>query len=67
MAYELVDWSQAPKLARWWAMDSNLKANWFCDPEVAPFTRFWFADSVPAPSFGYKGDYKDSLTGRPGS
>lgn len=65
MAYDEVDWTQAPKLARWWAMDANGIANWHCQPDVAPFTTFWLAESVEAPTFGYEGDWKESLTARP--
>ncbi|HEY9278596.1 MAG TPA: hypothetical protein VIP51_00865 [Eoetvoesiella sp.] len=65
MAYELVDWTQAPGLARWWAIDANGKAHWYCEPDVAPYTDFWVADEIDAPAFGYAGDYKNSLTERP--
>jgi hypothetical protein len=60
-----VDWSQAPKRARWWAMDRNGEAHWFCVPDVAPFTDFWSCESSPAPTFGYSGDWKQSLRERP--
>lgn len=65
MAYDFVDWSQSPATARWWAIDADGKAHWFCEPDVAPFTDFWMAESEKAPTFGYVGDYKDSLTERP--
>lgn len=65
MEYEFVDWDQAPATARWWAMDADGKAHWYCEPDVAPFTEFWFADSERAPAFGYTGDYRASLTSRP--
>ncbi|TQC94709.1 hypothetical protein FK216_15615 [Moraxellaceae bacterium AER2_44_116] len=59
------DWSKAPKLARWWAIDDNGKAFWFCKPNVAAFTDFWFSEPIPAPDYGFIGDYKNSLTERP--
>jgi hypothetical protein len=60
-----IDWTQAPKDARWWAIDEDGNAHWFLAPNVAPFTNFWFSEPVPAPDFGYKGDWKLSLTERP--
>lgn len=60
-----VDWKQAPKHARWWAIDADGFAHWYCVPNVAPFTNFWFPDRIKAPFFDYKGDYKMSLTERP--
>lgn len=63
--YEYVDWSKAPKLAWWWAIDGNGEAFWFCEPNVVAFTDFWFSEPIPAPDFGFLGDYKNSLTERP--
>ena len=63
--HDAVDWKKAPKLARWWAIDKNGEAFWYCEPNIVSRTDFWFAESLPAPDFGYVGDYKDSLTGRP--
>ncbi len=60
----IIDWSKAPKGARWWAVDANGHANWFAAPNIAPFTDFWFVDPVPAPDFGYTGDWRKSLTER---
>ncbi|MCK3776444.1 hypothetical protein MZK49_06845 [Ensifer sesbaniae] len=60
-----VDWKRAPKGARWWAMDADGQAHWYCAPDVAAFTDFWFASSVPAPDFGFVGDWRESLTERP--
>jgi hypothetical protein len=51
-----VDWSQAPKNALWWAVDADGKAHWYCAPDVAAFTNFWFAEHVLAPDFGFSGD-----------
>ena len=62
----MVDWSKAPKNARWWAIDKNGEAHWFCPPDVKARTDFWFsADLIPAPNFGYLGDWRESLTERP--
>jgi hypothetical protein len=60
-----VDWKAAPRTAQWWAVDGNMQAHWFMAPNIAPFTDFWFTDHVPAPLFGYEGDWRESLTGRP--
>jgi len=65
MPHDAIDWTQAPKRARWWAMDANGLAHWHCEPNIAPFTDFWFGEQVSAPIFGYTGDYKQSLTERP--
>ena len=60
-----IDWSRAPKLARWWAVDADGNAQWYCAPDVAAYTTFWFAESLPAPLFGFMGDWKTSLVERP--
>ncbi|MDR0274121.1 MAG: hypothetical protein LBI48_02035 [Burkholderiaceae bacterium] len=60
-----VNWKQAPRRARWWAIDADGHARWYCEPDVAAFTNFWYAEEVPAPHFDYAGDYKQSLTERP--
>tara|TARA_B100000378_G_C17876830_1_gene354096 strand:+ start:162 stop:362 length:201 start_codon:yes stop_codon:yes gene_type:complete len=60
-----IDWKQAPKGARWWAIDADGKAHWYCVPAVAAFTTFWYADMLDAPTFGYDGDWKKSLQERP--
>jgi len=60
-----IDWSQAPKTARWWAIDASGKAQWFVAPNVVAFTDFWFADPVPAPNFEFMGDWRKSLVERP--
>ncbi len=65
MAYVEVDWKQAPKLARWWAMDADGKAHWYCEPDVADFTDFWMAAELNAPDFDYMGLWRESLTERP--
>ncbi|KIP99080.1 hypothetical protein RU07_20630 [Agrobacterium tumefaciens] len=60
-----IDWKKAPKNARWWAVDRNGEAHWFSGPDVKPFTAFWFSEPIPAPSFGYDGDWRKSLIERP--
>lgn len=60
-----IDWKQAPQKARWWAVDGDGKAHWYYEPNVAPFTDFWFAESEPAPVFGFTGDWRKSLVERP--
>ena len=60
-----IDWGQAPEHARWWAMDEDGLAHWYCMPKVASRTRSWHTEDIPAPCFGYAGDYKLSLIERP--
>lgn len=62
-----IDWKKAPKLARWWAVDGDGKAHWYCAPNVAAFTDFWFQESHEAPIFGFTGDWRKSLVERPAS
>ncbi|MBO6754935.1 MAG: hypothetical protein JJ902_01290 [Roseibium sp.] len=59
------DWKQAPKGARWWAVDANGEAFWYCVPNVVAFTDFWFSERAPAPDFGFTGDWRVSLNERP--
>lgn len=61
----MIDWKQAPKHARWWAMDANGRAHWFFPPNVAARTDFWFQEPQPAPAFEFVGDWRQSLTERP--
>lgn len=60
-----IDWSCAPKAARWWAVDANGQAHWFVAPNVAAFTDFWFSEPEPAPDFGFQGGWRSSLVERP--
>lgn len=61
-----IDWKQAPKNARWWAMDADGKAHWFCEPDVKAFTTFWWHSPLAAPPFGFDpSNWKESLTERP--
>lgn len=67
------DWSQAPDWANWWAMDENKNTRWIYSELEQPYTSDiflrWFAvgkfDSEDAPSFGYTGDWRESLRKRP--
>ncbi|SHG78498.1 hypothetical protein [Pollutimonas bauzanensis] len=65
MAYNGVDWKQAPKLARWWALDADGKAHWYCEPDVAASADFWIAAELAAPDFDYEGSWRESLVERP--
>jgi hypothetical protein len=62
---EMIDWSKAPRNARWWAIDADGHAHWFCGPDVAAFTDFWFSVPVDAPTFAFAGDWRKSLVERP--
>lgn len=69
------DWSQAPIIATSWAMDMDGECWWHLheighqeppDPRIQKDG--WVNDSfayVHAPSFGYTGDWRDSLRKRP--
>ena len=67
------DWSQAPEWANWWAMDENKNTRWIYSeleqPYISDMFLRWCAvgrfDSADAPSFGYTGDWRNSLRKRP--
>ena len=67
------DWSQAPDWANWWAMDENKNTRWIYSeleqPYISDMFLMWCAigrfDSADAPSFGYTGDWRNSLRKRP--
>ena len=67
------DWSQAPDWANWWAMDENKNTRWIYSeleqPYISDIFLRWCAvgmfDSADAPSFGYQGNWQDSLRKRP--
>ena len=61
----MINWNEAPKKARWWAMDSNGQAHWYLVPDIAAFTNFWYSDQILAPSYDFVGDWRESLTERP--
>ena len=60
------DWSQAPEWADWWAIDRDLVSFWHEDKPKFDEVEFYqcgvFCD---APSFGYHGNWQDSLRKRP--
>lgn len=60
-----IDWKVAPKTARWWAIDADGRAHWYCMPDIKPFTNFWGVDMVEAPMFEFGGDWRTSLVERP--
>lgn len=53
------DWSQAPSDALTWAINGKGDATW------ALYENGEFYSCVEAPSFGYTGDWRDSLRKRP--
>ena len=62
------DWSQAPEWAIAWTFDRNETLWWSEIPEI--HRNFWFIDGgiwkcAEAPSFGYTGDWRNSLRKRP--
>ena len=67
------DWSQAPEWANWWAMDENKNTRWIYSeleqPYISDMFLMWFAigrySRADAPSFGYTGDWRNSLRKRP--
>lgn len=61
----MINWNEAPKTARWWAMDADGQAHWYLSPDVASFTKFWYCDQVLAPSYDFAGNWRESLTERP--
>jgi hypothetical protein len=46
-------------------MDADGQAHWYLAPDVAAFTKFWYCDQVLAPSYGFAGNWRESLTERP--
>ncbi|MDR0258392.1 MAG: hypothetical protein LBI76_01175 [Comamonas sp.] len=65
MNFSAIDWNQAPANARWWDIDGDGHAYWYCMPQIANSTTFWFSSRHPAPSFGYARDFRMSLQERP--
>ena len=62
------DWSQAPEWAIAWTCDKNNALWWSEVPEI--HINIWFIDGgawqcADAPSFGYTGDWRNSLRKRP--
>ena len=62
------DWSQAPEWAIAWTYDKNAALWWSEVPEI--HINIWFIDGgawqcADAPTFGYTGDWRESLRKRP--
>lgn len=62
MAHDKVDWSRAPKNCICWIVDEDKSARWLV-PKA--YSCCWLVDQIPAPSFGFEGDWRNSLTRRP--
>jgi hypothetical protein len=60
-----IDWSRAPRTAKWWAIDESGEAHWFCSPDFIPLAPFWYVEQVPAPDFAFDGDWRESLSEKP--
>lgn len=66
-----VDWNQAPHDAKYYAIDENMGAHWYRTKPIISqlFDDQWigggYDQNIKAPSFNYKGDWKDSLRERP--
>ena len=63
------DWSQAPDWANWWTFD-NASPYWWSDKPLKTMYDSWYCNDVywkceKAPSFGYTGDWRNSLRKRP--
>ena len=63
----VIDWSQAPKWARWWAIDKDRLAFWHHTKPKNDDIEFYQCGEFCcyAPSFNYQGDWKNSLRKRP--
>lgn len=64
-----IDWRIAPDWANWWAVDKSCRAYWYAfRPEVNNIQndfREYEGETNEAPSFNYKGDWRNSLRKRP--
>lgn len=60
-----IDWSVAPAGAAFWAVDASGQANWFMQPAAADGA-FSCEGVLPAPDFGFDGDWRLSLVGKNG-
>ena len=62
------DWSQAPEWANWWVVTSKCIPIWVdSEPEISDNGFYWCLPrgNIKAPSFGYTGDWRNSLRKRP--
>lgn len=60
------DWSKAPVWANWWCIEKSGEAFWFFEKPVKSLGDGWTLGgssdlNVEAPTFGYKGNWRDSL------
>jgi hypothetical protein len=60
-----IDWRNAPAGARWWSVTQDGKAYWHIMAVCEPVMAFLCAVTWPAPTFGYAGDWRESLAERP--
>ena len=66
-----IDWSLAHGDSKYWAVDENGEANWYQKKPYIDYDEFNYEFDIDgsshykAPSFDYKGDWRDSLRGRP--
>lgn len=62
------DWSQAPEWARWWVCGGpDIKGVWYSErPTQGSHGEYWIGQGrgQTAPTFGYTGDWRDSLRKR---
>ena len=64
------DWSQAPEWAKWWYITNKNNPKW-CSKKPYQDGCNWFVGAnetyslYDAPSFGYQGNWQDSLRERP--
>lgn len=60
------DWSQAPSDAQWWTMDKSGLCDWHKnEPAISGDVWDHGCALYRAPSFGYQGNWQDSLRKRP--
>ncbi|AIY40566.1 hypothetical protein LT85_1408 [Collimonas arenae] len=45
-------------------MDGSGHAHWFMEPHIKSRAHFWYTQELHAPTFGYMGDWQESLTER---
>ncbi|WP_151960883.1 hypothetical protein [Acinetobacter bereziniae] len=62
-----VDWSQAPEWAVAWVYCNLNKTGYWCKKKPIQLKRGWCTSTLEtsAPSFGFKGNWQDSLEERP--
>ena len=63
--YPLIDWHKYGKGLYFWAMDENGRAFWHNRKPEINGGKWGSRNKYRAPSFNYRGDWKDSLRKRP--